>query len=147
MTAQDQTNNVQTQLDRAATALHAAATQQPQHVGAYLYCTRAVELLQAAGGRVGRLPGRVGADLSAEDDGVSGNSVQSANDSYVLIRLALTSLAGLPLAEFARDPVLAAARAARHALRLTDDPTHDPAAARQVQERSPGSGAGPTNRR
>lgn len=133
---------IRTRLDQAATALHAAATRQPQQVGVYLYCTHAVELLRAAEAAVAPRAGHGVEDHHrAEDHGVADadHSVGRAPDTPTLIRLALTSLAALPPEEFSRDPVLAAARAARRALRLTTEP----ADAHADRTTRPGGGAGP----
>lgn len=139
-----QTAAIQVRLDRAASALHAAATQRPQQTGVYLYCTQAVELLRAAEAAVARAVGH-----DAEDHhrgvgyGVAGHSVGRTPDTPALIRLALGNLAGLPTEEFTRDPVLAAARAAHRALHLTNEPAEADAGTGKADGCRPGSGAGP----
>lgn len=100
-------------LSEAARALLAAADHQPQHVGVYLYCIQAADLLCT-----------VGADAEPQEprDGPHASDAAHRGDCESLIRSALRSLAALPSDQFTLKPVVHAARAARRALHLLGDP-------------------------
>ena len=100
-------------LSDAATALLAAADHQPQHVGVYLYCIQAADLLRTVGAH---------AEPREPRDELHASDAAHRSDSESLIRSALRSLAALPPDQFTLDPVVHAARAARRALHLLGDP-------------------------